>query len=67
VRLDDYCRAVSRDCRLTMTDHGVSRCSTCDETFSTDAAETRHVDANPGHCRYPSDFELEVSDDDPST
>lgn len=27
-----------------------SRCK-CGEEFTTDAAETRHVEQNPGHCR----------------
>lgn len=49
-----------RTTRTAVPGHGVSRCHTCGEVFTTDAAETRHVDANRGHCRYPSDFAVEV-------
>ncbi len=35
----------------------VSRCTTCDETFTTDAAETRHVNTTR-HPRYETTLPL---------
>jgi hypothetical protein len=41
---------VTRRTRRAVPGHGTSRCTTCGETFTTDAAETRHV--TRGHNRY---------------
>jgi hypothetical protein len=43
---------VPRRTRRAVPGHGISRCHNCGEVFTTDAAETRHVDTHPGHCRY---------------
>lgn len=50
-----------RRTRKAAPGHGVSRCATCGETFTTDAAEDRHVTA--GHNR----FETVVSAETPET
>jgi hypothetical protein len=38
--------------RRAVPGHGTTRCHDCGETFTSDAAETRHVNDNRGHCRY---------------
>jgi len=44
-----------RRTRRALPGHGVSVCHTCGETFTTAAAETRHV-ADTGHARYETEM-----------